>query len=262
MAVVKHAQVQDVTTIGSETCLVDLQMAEPLGHVGGQYIIIDSGLVLPSGKAAKRAYSLLTPDVEQTRFQLAVKRIPGGLCSGFLHGLEKGAPLRFSGPWGKFRAPNAAGGASGGRCLLLCTDTGVTAALGLVQSAGFCAALSQTLFVWLHTGDFVSERFVRARVPTACREVRCGSIPPVHHPERLDAVRACVGDVLRPGVLTQAFLSGDGLVNAGLGDDLRQLGVVVGNEQVESFFNMPKKSDQRTPAAATAGAMASTGSLS
>lgn len=58
--------------------------------------------MLPNGKAVKRAYSMLSPDAEQRRFQLAVKRIPDGPGSDFMHGIAVGGELRFSGPWGRF----------------------------------------------------------------------------------------------------------------------------------------------------------------
>ena len=79
--------------MGTDTLLLDLLADDPLRFVGGQYIILDSRIVLPSGKAVKRAYSFLTSDAEQMRFQLAVKRIPDGLGSAFVHGLEAGTDV-------------------------------------------------------------------------------------------------------------------------------------------------------------------------
>ena len=84
MATPKTARVISAEWIGTETRLIGLELPEPLGYVGGQYIIVDSGLVLDNGKEAKRAYSILSTDTEQTRLQLAVMRIPGGRCSGAL----------------------------------------------------------------------------------------------------------------------------------------------------------------------------------
>lgn len=238
MATPRYAQVIGVEVLGPDTRLVELQAEEALGFVGGQYIIVDSGLVLPNGKAAKRAYSLLTADSEQRRFQLAVKRIPDGRCSAFIHALEPGATVRFSGPWGKFRAPEGAGG----RHLVLATDTGVTAALGLLRSERFAPLLPGTWLVWLRvTDDFVSEIFVRERVPGACGGIQLGPLPPVNHPERLPRVRAFLRNVLADRVFEHAFLSGDGAINHGLVEDLRAAGIPVGRDNLESFFNIPKK---------------------
>src|SRR5581483_4552356 len=126
MAVAKTARVVGAERMGPDTVLLDLLAPEPLGFIGGQYLILDSRIVLPSGKAVKRAYSLLSSDAEQCRFQLAVKRIPDGLGSAFVHGLKPGMGISFSGPWGKFVPRKCASGCT----LILATDTGITAALG------------------------------------------------------------------------------------------------------------------------------------
>ena len=86
MAVAKTAHVVGTEKLRPDTLLLDLCATEPLGFVGGQYLILDSRIILPSGKAVKRAYSFLTGDAEQRRFQLAVKRIPDGLGSAFAYG--------------------------------------------------------------------------------------------------------------------------------------------------------------------------------
>ena len=68
MAVQRTARVtavDDSSAAAGVRALV-LAMPEPLGFVGGQYLIVDSGLTLPSGKAAKRAYSLLGELYEAT----------------------------------------------------------------------------------------------------------------------------------------------------------------------------------------------------
>src|SRR5688572_14345506 len=147
MASPKHAMVVSAGWLGAETRLVDLIAAEPLGFVGGQYVIVDSGLVLDNGKAAKRAYSILSADTDQTRFQLAVMRIPGGRCSSFMHEVRIGDEVRFSGPWGKLYPPEH----PHGRTLVLATDTGISAALGLVQSTRFAPLLPHTVLIWLRT---------------------------------------------------------------------------------------------------------------
>jgi ferredoxin-NADP reductase len=240
MANPRSARVVAAEMVGADTRLLDLVCPEPLGFIGGQFIIVDSGLVLPSGKAAKRAYSLLTPDTEQERFQLAVKRIPDGLCSGFMHELGVGTELRFSGPWGKFYPQPGAHG----RTLVLATDTGVTAALGLLGSERFGPLLGAASFVYLRpsTGGFLPDELVRARVPAACAEVRIADLAPIGHPERIPYARAVLAQVWAGGRLEQGFVAGDGAVNYALLDDLVHLGVPATKDNVESFFNMPKKS--------------------
>ncbi len=240
MAVAKTAQVVRTERLGPDTLLLDLYAAEPLGFVGGQYLILDSRIVLPSGKAVKRAYSLLTSDAEQRRFQLAVKRIPDGPGSAFVHGLAAGTDISFSGPWGKFFPREGASGST----LILATDTGITAALGFVHATRFAPLLPKALLIWLRGSSdyFLPEKFVRARIPAACGEMRIEAIPTVGHPERVPHARAMLRDVVTRGDFAQAFMAGDGAVNQALFDDLIAVGVAVNKDNVESFFNMPKKS--------------------
>ncbi|CAE6778217.1 FAD-dependent oxidoreductase [Nitrospira defluvii] len=240
MAVAKTARVVGTDRLGPDTLLLDLCAAEPVGFVGGQYLILDSRIVLPSGKAVKRAYSFLTGDAEQRNFQLAVKRIPDGPGSAFVHGLTAGTDISFSGPWGKF-VPRE--GASG-RTLILATDTGITAALGFLRATRFAPLLPQALLIWLRASAeyFLPDEFVQQQVPAACGEVRIAAIPAVGHHDRIPQARAILREVLVRGDIAQVFIAGDGAVNQVLSDDAMAAGVAVGKEQVESFFNMPKKS--------------------
>jgi len=240
MAVTKTARVMSTERFGPDTLLLDLWATDPLGFVGGQYLILDSRIVLPSGKSVKRAYSFLTSDVEQRRFQLAVKRIPDGPGSAFIHGLSVGTDISFSGPWGKF-FPREGGS---GRTLILATDTGITAALGFLHATRFALVLSQALLIWLRASSeyFLPDAFVQERIPAGCGEANIETIPAIGHPERVPHARAILRQVLSRGDLAQAFIAGDGAVNQVLFDDLVVAGVPVGKDNVESFFNMPKKS--------------------
>ncbi len=240
MAVAKSARVISTERLGPDTLLLDLWATEPLGFVGGQYVILDSRIILPDGKAVKRAYSLLTSDTEQRRFQLAVKHIPGGFASTFVHGLAAGMDISFSGPWGKFVLPEG----TSGRTLILATDTGITAALGFLKATRFTPMLPQAVLVWLRDSAeyFLPDAFVRTQIPTACGEVRIEVIPAVSHPERVYHVRAILRQVIPRNHFAQAFMAGDGAVNQVLLDDLAVTGIPVGKDNVESFFNMPKKS--------------------
>ncbi len=240
MAVAKTAHVVGTERLGADTLLLDLCATEPLGFLGGQYLILDSRIILPSGKAVKRAYSFLTSDAEQRCFQLAVKRIPDGLGSAFVHGLAAGTDISFSGPWGKF-FPREGGS---GRTLILATDTGITAALGFLHATRFAPVLSQALLIWLRASSeyFLPDAFVRERIPAGCGEASIETIPAIGHPERVSHARAILRQVLSCGGLDQAFIAGDGDVNQVLLDDLVAAGVAVSKDNVESFFNMQKKS--------------------
>jgi ferredoxin-NADP reductase len=250
MALPRFATLTAAETIGRDTRVLTLELRgdEPLGFSGGQYLIIDTGLTAASGKAVKRAYSILSGDVEQRRFTLASKRLPGGPGSGYLHELPVGAEIKFSGPWGKMRPAEL-----DGRTLVLATDTGVTAALGLVRGQRWAPLLPRTRLIWLRpdAAYFLPEAFVRERLPAGLGAVEIGTLPPIGHPERVAHVRALLSDDLAPGrpppggrpPLAQAFIAGDGIINYALLDDLNATGVPATRDHLESFFNMPKKAE-------------------
>jgi ferredoxin-NADP reductase len=169
-----------------------------------------------------------------------VKRIPDGLGSAFVHGLAAGTEISFSGPWGKFFPREGASG----RTLILATDTGITAALGFLHATCFAPLRLQALLIWLRVSSdyFLPEELVRERIPADCRDLRIEAIPAIGHPERIPHARAILRQVLSCGGLDQAFIAGDGDVNQVLLDDLLAAGVPVNKDNVESFFNMPKKS--------------------
>lgn len=247
MANPKLAVVTRTEPVGPHARWLELELGEPLGFSGGQYVIVDSGLLRPNGKAAKRAYSMLTSDAEQRRIQLVVKRIPDGLSSEFMHRLRPGDGVKLSGPWGKLGAPSAEGilaaEPAGPRVLVLATDTGISAAIGLVRSARFRPLLPHTLLLWsrVSEADFVTDAFVREHVPHGC-ELRARPLPPVHHPERLPQARAMLAGILDGSRIEHARLAGDGVINYGLMSDFAARGVTLGRDDVESFFNMPLKS--------------------
>jgi ferredoxin-NADP reductase len=261
MAIPKRAVVRAVRSLGAATRAIDLDLLgdEPLGRRGGQYIIVDSGLVLPNGKAVKRAYSPINDDREQNRVELWVMRIDGGPGSGFLHAVAPGREIAYSGPWGKLYPALVSGdsGAIPQRTLIVATDTGITAALGLVRSWRMARSLGDTALVWLRARPdyFIDEREIAARLPAGIGRVHIGLLPPIGHAERLAIARGVVADLGGAAAFTQGFISGDGVVNYGLLDDLVAAGIPATRENVESFFNMLKRA---APAVADAVGTAGT----
>jgi ferredoxin-NADP reductase len=250
-AIPKTARVIAVDAIAADTRHLTLEMTAPaeLGFAGGQYVIIDTGIVLPSGKVAKRAYSILSADAQQSRFELAALRLPEGPGSGFLHAQVPGAEIRFSGPWGKLHLTGCGAPIEEALAppltLALATDTGVTAILGLVRSGWFAPLVAGCTFVWLRTAAdyFLPESFVRARLPAGLRIVEIAELPPAGDPARIPLCQQRLQDVTTGGNLWRAFVAGDGAVNYALLDDLVIAGVPATRDSVESFFNMPKKAD-------------------
>lgn len=244
----RSARVVAAVEVAPGTRHLTLEMLEPaaLGFSGGQYVIVDTGIVLPSGKVVKRAYSILSADDDQTRIELATLRLPEGPGSGFMHALAPGAEIRFSGPWGKLHlsgAGLAVGEDAAPATLALATDTGVTAILGLVRSRWFAPFVADCTFVCLRTATdyFLPEGFVRARLPQGLRAVHIGMLPPPGDPERIAIARRWLRDANEASGLARAFVAGDGAVNYALLDELVAAGIPASRDSVESFFNMPKK---------------------
>jgi ferredoxin-NADP reductase len=240
MATARHARIEAIETLHAETRVLHVSADEPLGFVGGQYVIVDSGLRRADGKAVKRAYSIFSADDEQLRFALAVKRLSGGPGSSFMHALEPGGELRFSGPWGKLVPPADARGSA----LVFATDTGVTAALGLLRGARFRPLLADTRLVWLRdcADSFLPDGFVRDMLPAGLASVLIAALPAIGHPERVAVARGVAAEALARQKPAHAFVAGDGVVNYALLDDLIVAGVNATRDSLESFFNMPKKS--------------------
>ena len=225
MAQERKAALVLAENIGACTRLMEFAIEEPLGFSGGQYIIVHTGAPEIAGKAVKRAYSILSSDREQARIQIAVRRMGAG--SDALHALPVGGAMSFSGPWGKYRC----GGAEG-QALAIATDTGITAAMGLAQSASFVGGD----FVWMvESADyFLPEEFVRERIGG----LSILRIPAAGSPERIgwfeDWNKGYVG---RPD---SVFLSGDGLLLYPFRDTLVESGVDAERIRIETFFNHRK----------------------
>jgi ferredoxin-NADP reductase len=243
MAEIRQACVAEIADLAPDTRWLRLHMRVPnaLGFRGGQYVIIDSGLMLPNGKAGKRAYSILSSDADQASIELATLRMPGGVVSNAVHALAPGAELRFSGPWGKFVAPDTQDASS---ILVLATDTGVSAALGLLGSERLAALRANTAFIWLRADPryFLPEAWVRQRLPPGLGSTRIATLPPIGMPARIEIARGHIDETFGRKLPGRAFISGDGAVNYALLDELAARGVTITRDEVESFFNMPKKS--------------------
>jgi ferredoxin-NADP reductase len=238
MATARTARIESVATAGARARVFDLVLVdeEALGFVGGQYVIVDTGVDLPNGKRAKRAYSILSSDAEQRRFRIAVQRLDPGPGSTAMHGASAGDTLRFSGPWGKYVVDPA----MEGDVLVLATDTGITAALGLVRGRAFDALRRRARLVWYSRPDdgFVPEAFVREELASAAALAVEPALP-LGHPERPRDARSAVARHLPTPAA--AFLSGDGAVVFPMRDALGAAGLDPARLRLEAFFNNPEK---------------------
>ena len=229
--------------LGPEARVLRFALAEgELGFSGGQYIIVNTGIELAGGKLAKRAYSILSSDDDQREFQIAVRRVGEGPGSNFMHRIEVGAELTFSGPWGKF----VCNGASAGPRLVFATDTGITAALGLLQGLGSCPLAEATKAVWLIESNdyFLPPSFVRSLLGRRCQDFGVAATREVGDATRVGSALAMLERSLESTLPSTAFLAGDGAVIYPMRERLIAAGMRKENIHLEAFFNNPERKAQ------------------
>jgi NAD(P)H-flavin reductase len=228
--------------IGPSTRALDVVRTDlaPWTNVRGKYVILDTGLVLPDGKAVKRAYSL-TPlstgdEAPATHCRLIVKRLAGP-GSGALHEAPIGAEFSFSGPWGKLASDEDAHE----RTLFVATDTGITSALGMASVAAGGKSGPLTV-LWLRAPDESFFDLERARATLLAFGARfvSATIPPIGTPDRAERawahVDACVAEVA-PSILLAA---GDGDIVFPLKARAYRPSTVR-DVRIECFFHNPER---------------------
>jgi ferredoxin-NADP reductase len=240
MAQQRIARLLSTREIHSDTRLLRFATEDALGFTGGQYIIVNTGIAIGEGKIAKRAYSLLSSDTGQSHFEIAVRRIHNGPGSNYMLSLAEGSELAFSGPWGKL-LPRVPDSANITPTLVLATDTGITAALGLVNSAIFAPSLAATSIFWLSESDkyFLPESFVRERIPTGCKHFEVVRIPA--DTDGRESWLSSHQDSFLKRMLSEppstAFLSGDGFLLSEFRDAMRQSLPHPPEILIETFFH-------------------------
>jgi ferredoxin-NADP reductase len=243
MAQARVARLVKAERLGPEARLLRFALAEgEIGFAGGQYIIVNTGIELAGGKLAKRAYSILSSDDDQREFQTAVRRVGEGPGSNFMHRIEVGAELRFSGPWGKF----VSNGASAGLRLVFATDTGITAALGLLQGLGSRARADDTTAVWFVESEdyFLPPSFVQSLLRRRCQNFGVAATREVGDATRVASALAFLERSLESTLPSTAFLAGDGAVIYPMREKLVAAGMQKENIHLEAFFNNPERKAQ------------------
>ena len=237
MAPPKRAHVTAVDDLNPWTRRVVCKMTDPqtLDFTGGQYIIVNSGRLLPNGKMGKRAYSIPTSDSSTQKFELVVRRIPDGTGSNFMHALKPGNSFEFSGPWGKYLPPEST---ENMKILVIATDTGLSAGLGLIRGSKFSCFLSSARLLWFVESDdyFMPSSFVKERMPKEMNwEIM--DIPKVGEDSRVGICQRHIKKVLEKERFARIYVSGDGKIISGLEDLFFHSGYGKDQVIVETFFN-------------------------
>lgn len=243
MAQPRVARLVNAERLGTEARLLRFELTEgEIGFAGGQYIIVNTGIELAGGKLAKRAYSILSSDDDQREFQIAVQRIGEGPGSNFMHRIEVGAELTFSGPWGKF----VSNGASAGPRLVFATDTGITAAVGLLRGLGSRTRAEGTTAVWFVVSDdyFLPPAFVRSLLTGLCQNLAVVAAPEIADAARIERALSILTRSLESNLPATAFLAGDGAVIYPVRERLVAAGLRKENIHLEAFFNNPERKAQ------------------
>ncbi|MHC4749012.1 MAG: FAD-binding oxidoreductase [Planctomycetota bacterium] len=81
---------------------INMELLDPteISQRPGQYVQILAPS--PDGPVF-RAYSVSSADYEANKVQLVVRLVPGGIASTYLHRVEEGDNITFTGPYGEFR---------------------------------------------------------------------------------------------------------------------------------------------------------------
>ena len=240
MAAILKARVIKKEKFGEDTILLSCEMVEPaeLGFKGGQYIIVNSQRLLANGKLGKRAYSIPSCDYEQKVFDLIIKKISDGIGSDFMHELKVDDIFEFSGPWGKYQLQ---AGDPNQKLLCISTDTGITAALGLVRGKT-AYAINESKLVWFLSSEnyFVPIERIESWIPPGLTFQVISSVPSIDNPARVPFIEKKLSEILENKSFSKICLSGDGAVLRELKKYFLGQGFKEDQFLMESFFHHEK----------------------
>lgn len=96
------ATIERISEIAPDTRAFRLRLPPDAGFTfaPGQFV---SCLLPVGGTTLFRPYSLASSPEDLPALEICLNRVPGGQGSGYLFGLDPGATLNFTGPWGTFR---------------------------------------------------------------------------------------------------------------------------------------------------------------
>lgn len=239
MAEPKKARVKKITSVKPDVKHLICDMVEPheLGFVGGQCILINSGIVMDNGKLGKRAYSLVSSDDTQNTFELLVKKIGKGVGSSYVHQLKEGDVFEFSGPWGKNKP--IVNETKDKSTLFIATDTGITAILGLLKGEAYRKSLTEARLIWITGKDnyFIPLKDMDQWIPKYCSYKMFTNIS---NSKEINRSLECVNNVENLNLeklYDKIYVCGDGNVNSAIKTWFINKGYAREQIIAESFFH-------------------------
>ncbi|MFZ8934519.1 MAG: FAD-dependent oxidoreductase [Bacteriovoracaceae bacterium] len=223
--------------INETTHLLTFKAIEELKFIGGQFIIIDSGLKNEEGKPYKRTYSLLSEDSNTTEFQIAYKVLEKGIVTNqYLNQLKEDDIITFSGPWGKFLKDENYFGQ--GDIFVLATDTAVASALSFVNSQNI-KEKNKISFYWMVPDNdyFLSFDLVKKRLPQDLKHFEIISAPEFGSSQRSQLVEMAKDLTKKHQGARTILLAGDGKIVNECREYLVDNGVSENHIGMEVYFN-------------------------
>lgn len=219
--------VQRVRELTHDIKEIRLRLDEPaeISHRPGQYVQIQA----PSpDESVFRAYSISSPVYEPDIVELVVKLVPGGIGSTYLHSLNTGETVYFTGPFGEFYLngdPSVEIICVGGGC-------GMAPMKNIIYTIyDQCPDRSCWLFFGCRTTDdiFYLKRFEELAKKHRNFHVVYALSEKLAEDEKWDGetgfIHLSVDKYLEPGVRRQAFLCGPPLMIEAVTRVLQEKGV-------------------------------------
>ncbi|MBQ48486.1 MAG: hypothetical protein CMP10_13825 [Zetaproteobacteria bacterium] len=244
MAKVKQAVVTEVKLFQEHSVAITLKMNQPekLVFKAGQYIIVDTKINKGNGKTVKKAWSLASSNEDGSLLTLGVRRIGSGQGSNWAYQLTAGEEIQFGGPYGKLTADEAP-------ALIVATDTGITAAIGLLLGTEIKPYLKGSRLLWLRSvrQEFLSDEYVREQIPDDLGNLVISDASAPDVPDRISSMHRQVESFVgEKKFLGSVYLVGDGDVVGPLERYFVGTGVLEERVKQEFFFRKPAKIESRT----------------
>jgi ferredoxin-NADP reductase len=126
------------------------------------------------------------------------------------------------------------------------TDTGITAALGLLRGSRSRALADATTAVWFVESDdyFLRPSFARNSLAELCQNFGVAAAPQAGDATRVSRALTELDRSLESRLPANAFLAGDGAVIYPMRERLIAAGMQKENIHLEAFFNNPERKAQ------------------